>query len=108
MLEERLVDLGIVAGVFGIGFHVGDHADNLCPVELCAAEIEADLFSERILIVQEPVNEFLIDDGDARSLGIIHGSEGAAAQDRDCGGVEKFRSDLGIDRGELLIGGRSD
>ena len=49
MLEERLVDLGIVAGVFGIGFHVGDHADNLCPVELCAAdEIEADLFSERI------------------------------------------------------------
>ena len=54
------------------------------------------------------MNEFLIDDGEAWSLGtFIHVVEERPRRTGIAGGVEKNSgSDLGIDRGELLIGGK--
>ena len=59
-LKERLVDFRVIAGSFGVGFHVGDDSDDLAPFWRTAARIHADLFSERVLVLQMAMCKLLV------------------------------------------------
>src|SRR5260370_27438359 len=79
-LKERLVDFRFDASVFGIGFYVAGKSDNLAPLRRCAAHIQADLFSERVLVLQMTMYKFLVYHHYPRRRGVVRLRERPAAQ----------------------------
>src|SRR2546426_3265008 len=103
-LKKRLVDFRVIAGSFGVCFHVGDNSDDLAPLWRTAAHIQADLFSERLLALQMPLYKLFIYHDYAPRCGVIRFRECPAAQQRDACGSEIIHAYEDIERAEPFVG----
>jgi hypothetical protein len=101
-LEEGLVDFGIIVHRFRIKFHVVDDSDDLAPFRI-SADIQADLFSERLLVLQVTMDKLLVYDDHAGRGGVIRIRKFPATEQRDARGLEVAGANDGVASGEALV-----
>src|ERR1700722_13489362 len=84
-------------------FHVVDDADDLTPLLCSAANVKANLSSQRVLIVQMPMYKFLVYDDDAGRIGIVSFSKRSSTERWDTGSLKIIRTNYNMEGIKPLI-----
>src|SRR5216684_4593088 len=103
-LKKRLINFRVIAGSFGVGFHVGDNSDDLAPLWGAAAHIQANLFSKRLVTKQMALHKLFVYHDYGRRCSVIRLREAPAMQQGDGCGSEIVGAYQNIKRPESLVG----